>query len=154
MDPSNKIQTCGLHKNDKTLCSNYRPISLLPIINKVLERCILNQIYPIIYPMISNKQHGFIKGRSSITHLLEVYSEINTHLDNNVQVDIIYLDFAKVFDSIPHNVLIAKLTSPVYYLALAILAGSSNSQSGIATKCTIPNHLLETLKYLFFTCNM
>ena len=59
--------------------------------------------------MISEKQHGFVKGRSSITQLLEVYSEINTHLDNNIQVDIIYLDFAKALDSVPHNVLIAKL---------------------------------------------
>lgn len=91
--------------------SNYRPISLLPIISMGLERCILNKIIANIISKIHPCQHGFMQGKSSVTQLLEVYTDINRTLDNSGQVDAIFLDFAKAFDSVSHPLLIHKLES-------------------------------------------
>ena len=116
-----------------------------PIVGKVLERCIFNKIYPILYPMISQKQHGFAKGRSSINQLLDVYSEINTHLDNNVQVDIAFLDFAKTFNSVPHNVLITKL--PLFGINSPLLEWFRNYQMPSLMTCTKMLQLFSEVIY-------
>lgn len=98
-------------KGDKGDCQNYRPISLLPIISKVFERCVLDNIQTILYPLISPCQHGFYPGRSCITNLLYSYKDIVSNIDNRVQTDMIYLDFQKAFDSISHILLVHKLKS-------------------------------------------
>jgi hypothetical protein len=98
-------------KGEKDDVSNYRPVSLLSVTSKVLERCIFNQIYPFIGAAIYPLQHGFMKGKSTVTQLLEVYYEVNKIMDNSGQVDMIFLDFAKAFDSVPHRLLIHKLKS-------------------------------------------
>ena len=57
---------------------NYRPISLLPIVSKVFERCVLNSIKDHLYHVISPKQHGFCTGRSCVTNLLEAFDHIGS----------------------------------------------------------------------------
>ena len=96
-------------KGEKSNCKNYRPISLLCIVSKVLERTILNQIKKQIIPQISKFQHGFLFGKSTETQLLTVYDQISKVLDNSGQTDIIYLDLSKAFDSVPHHLLCHKL---------------------------------------------
>jgi len=96
-------------KGKKTEPSNYRPISLLPIISKILERCIFNKIIKHISPKISLLQHGFMKGRSTVTQLMTVLTNISNILDKKTQTDVIYFDLSKAFDSVPHNLLIHKL---------------------------------------------
>ena len=59
--------------------------------------------------LISLSQHGFLKNRSCVTQLLSVLHAIGEALDKNIQSDLIYLDFAKAFDSIDHSILLAKL---------------------------------------------
>ncbi len=98
-------------KGAKDQADNYRPISLLCITSKLLERCILNKIYNEIIPNISRLQHGFLRGRSTVTQLLLVLEQVVQNLDNNLQTDFIYLDFSKAFDSVPHHLLIHKLKS-------------------------------------------
>jgi hypothetical protein len=98
-------------KGDKHTASNYRPISLLPIISKVLERCIYNKIIDFLIPKLTNLQHGFLKNRSTTTQLLNVFSNINNILDNGDQTDVVYFDLSKAFDSVPHNLLLHKLKS-------------------------------------------
>ena len=50
-----------LHKQaDKRLANNYRPITLLDIASKILERCKFDELYPFIRPLISNSQYGFL----------------------------------------------------------------------------------------------
>jgi hypothetical protein len=88
---------------------NYRPISLLPIAVKVMEKCVHNYIYPTIQTTLNNNQHGFRNSKSTITQLISFYDQVHLNLDNNIQTDIIYLDLAKAFDSVPHKLLIAKL---------------------------------------------
>ena len=53
--------------------------------------------------LFSNSQHGFIKGKSCVTQLLEFMEEITQAIDNGDEVDIIYLDFCKAFDKVPHR---------------------------------------------------
>ena len=59
--------------------------------------------------LISRNQHGFRKKRSCMAQLLSHIEEIYTSLNNGDEVDIIYLDFAKAFDKVDHQVLLAKL---------------------------------------------
>ena len=98
-------------KNDKQNAENYRPISLLCLPSKILERCIFNHIFNKTKHLITQLQHGFLKGRSTATQLLTVLHEIISNLDKNFQTDIIYLDFSKAFDSVSHKLLIHKLRS-------------------------------------------
>ena len=88
---------------------NYRPISLTCVVSKVFERCVYNKIAPHLIEQIHNLQHGFMKGFSTTTQLLQVYDEINAIIDNRGQVDTVFLDFSKAFDSIPHDLLIHKI---------------------------------------------
>ena len=92
--------------NNKDNVENYRPISLLSIVSKVCERLIHNKIYAHIFSQLSQKQHGFIKGRSTCSQMLDFIHEVGNSLDNSEQTDIIYLDFSKAFDSVSHACLI------------------------------------------------
>ena len=59
--------------------------------------------------LFSNTQHGFISGRSCITQLLEYIEDLTEAIDNGEDVDMIYLDFCKAFDKVPHRRLVYKL---------------------------------------------
>ena len=59
--------------------------------------------------LFSKAQHGFITGRSCSTQLLELMEEITETLDSNGDVDLIYLDFKKAFEKVPHKCLLKKL---------------------------------------------
>ena len=59
--------------------------------------------------MISHLHHGFLSGRSCITQLLSTLHSIGQLLDKNIQSDILFLDFAKAFDSVDHSILLEKL---------------------------------------------
>ena len=76
--------------------SNYRPISLLPLFSKVLERCVYNRVIDHIAPQLHKLQFGFLKGKSTTAQLLQVLHNIDEKLDKRVQVDAIYLEFAKI----------------------------------------------------------
>ena len=96
-------------KGDKEYTENYRPISLLPIISKVLERCILMNIRHLFSQIIYNHQHGFLPGKSCVTNLLETLDYVGACLDSGGQLDMVYLDMSKAFDRINHKRLIQKL---------------------------------------------
>ena len=61
--------------------------------------------------LINHSQHGFLKARSCLTNLLCFFEEITKWVDEGSPVDIIYLDFQKAFDKVPHQRLILKLKS-------------------------------------------
>ena len=82
-------------KDNKEQAENYRPISLLSIVSKVMERCLFNAIRDHVFNPICPCQHGFIAERSCVTQLVEVLDQIGTKLDREGQVDIIYLDMSK-----------------------------------------------------------
>ena len=96
-------------KGVKEHVQNYRPISLLCIVSKVLERCVLNHIWEHLQNVINDCQHGFMPGRSCTSQLVGVLDKIGKLLDRGEQVDVIYLDMTKAFDRVNHEILINKL---------------------------------------------
>ena len=59
--------------------------------------------------MVKNSQHGFTKGKSCVTNLISFYKSVYEAADNNNNYDIIYLDFSKAFDRVPHERLLRKV---------------------------------------------
>lgn len=96
-------------KGLKTKVENYRPISILNIFSKVLEKLVYNNIYQLIVRGIPSAQHGFVKGRSTTTNLTEFVSFVTSSMDKGSQVDVIYTDFEKAFDRVDHTILLHKL---------------------------------------------
>ncbi|MCP4269647.1 MAG: hypothetical protein GY777_29425, partial [Candidatus Brocadiaceae bacterium] len=98
-------------KGDKTCPGNYRPISLTSIIGKLLETIIRDRIVDYLEEnsLIKDSQHGFRRKRSCLSNLLEFYNSLFSLHDATKTLDIIYLDFQKAFDKVPHNKLIHKI---------------------------------------------
>jgi len=59
--------------------------------------------------LIRDSQHGFRKGRSCLTNLLSFLDKVTDYVNEGTNIDIIYLDFAKAFDKVPHHRLLQKL---------------------------------------------
>ena len=98
-------------KNDRKMVSNYRPISLTCITCKVMEKIIYQQIIDHIQinNYISDSQHGFLNSQ-----LLEIMNKWTLACDDDIQIDCIYLDFQKAFDSVSHKLLIHKLRMYIF----------------------------------------
>ena len=98
-------------KGSRSKAGNYRPISLTSVIGKVLERIIRDQVTEHLdrHSLIFDTQHGFRKGKSCTTNLLEYLEVITKHVDEGTPVDVVYLDLAKAFDTVPHRRLITKI---------------------------------------------
>ena len=90
---------------------NYRPISLTSHIIKTFERVIKNVIvkHLEINCIICKNQHGFTKNKSCLTQLIPHIEYILLNLLNNQDTDVIYLDYAKAFDKVDHEILLHKL---------------------------------------------
>ena len=103
-----------IHKKGlKTNPGNYRPISLTSIFSKILEKFIKEEIshHMTNNELLNNAQYGFWSKRFCVLQLLEAMKEWTKSLDDGLQVDVIYLEFKKVFDSAPHNRLLKKLSA-------------------------------------------
>ena len=98
-------------KGVKSEASNYRPISLTSQIIKILESIICDNIHKLIadHNLIHPHQHGFVPRKSCLTNLLESFLDWIHSVDEGFGVDIIYLDFKKAFDSVPHRRLLHKI---------------------------------------------
>lgn len=98
-------------KNCPTLINHFRPISLLPVLSKVLEKIVSEQINDhlnnnLILPI---SQSGFRARHSTTTALLKVSDDIFSACDNNQNSCLILLDYSKAFDTLDHATLCAKL---------------------------------------------
>ena len=98
-------------KGNKSEAGNYRPISLTSVVIKILEKIIRDKITAFLdkFRLILNTQHGFRNNRSCLTNLLEFFNYIFSNYDERIPSDIIYLDFRKAFDTVPHERLLIKL---------------------------------------------
>lgn len=91
--------------------AEYRPIALTSHITKVFERVVRKAIIQHLASnhLLNPTQHGFMSQRSTLTQLIQYYTDILNLLDKHGSVDAVYLDFAKAFDKCDHGVILHKL---------------------------------------------
>lgn len=103
-----------IHKGgDKGMAKNYRPIALTSHVIKVFEKVLRKHIVGHLERnnFMNPGQHGFRSGRSCLSQLIQHHDQIVDALEKNHDIDIIYLDFAKAFDKVDHNIILQKLSS-------------------------------------------
>ena len=98
-------------KGDKNNVENYRPISILSFLSKLFESVVSKYLVDSVLVKLIDQQHGFFPGRSIVTNLLLFNHNIVNSLNRNAQLDSIYIDFEKAFDSVDHSLLLNKLIS-------------------------------------------
>ena len=98
-------------KEDSSLPKNYRPVSLLPIISKILERAVYNQLVKYLEEngILHQSHHGFRKGHSTTTALLEMHSTWVEAVEADKITAVIMLDLSAAFDLVDKEILIRKL---------------------------------------------
>uniref|UniRef100_A0A8C5PV77 Reverse transcriptase domain-containing protein n=1 Tax=Leptobrachium leishanense TaxID=445787 RepID=A0A8C5PV77_9ANUR len=97
--------------NYSTLVSNYRSISLLPVMSKILEKCFYTQLrdYYQYWNYLTPDQSGFRPNHSTTTALLKVCNDIQIGMEQGNLTGAIFLDFAMAFDTVDHGILLEKL---------------------------------------------
>ena len=107
----NQIITPVHKKASKADPANYRPIALTPHTIKIFERIIRDHLVAHLeeQSLLCRNQHGFRKGRSCLTQLLLHIDAVLNNMLNNKDTDVIYLDYAKAFDKVDHQILLKKL---------------------------------------------
>ncbi len=95
---------------DSNSINNYRPISLLPIISKILEKIVANQLlhYLESKKLLSNNQHGFRPKLSTETALTVITDNIYNNMNNKSISLLTPCDLSKAFDSVSHSILLNK----------------------------------------------
>ena len=101
-----------IHKDKtKMLCSNYRLISTLPIFSKILEKLIHKRLTSFLdrYNILYKHKYGFERGKSTDHTILDLHTNIIKAIENREKSCSIFLDFAKAFDTVNHDILLKKL---------------------------------------------
>ena len=98
-------------KNNQLLCENYRPISLLPIFSKIMEKVMYIRMYNYlnINDLFYDCQFGFRANHSTKHALISTVEYLKTHLDSGKLVGGIFIDLQKAFDTVNHKILCEKL---------------------------------------------
>ena len=103
-----------LHKKgSKSSRENYHPISLTLTVCKIGEKIFFDRMFNFWHETdpINNNQFGFLRGRSTATQLLSTFNDWAKSQNLSIPTDVIFLDLAKAFDSVPHEWLLLKLKS-------------------------------------------
>ena len=100
-----------IYKGGELIAINFRPITLLPVISKVLEKLIVEQLLDFLESnrILNSRQYGFRKKSSVSMALLGLNEKIYTALDQKRLCIMVLVDLSKAFDSIPHKMLLDTL---------------------------------------------
>ena len=100
-------------KGDRQCIANYRPISLLPAVSKVIEKVINARLvqHLSVFHILSNNQFGFRPNRSCEMAIFKAISYITDQIDKNKKVSGLYFDLSRAFDTVDHKLLLNKLNS-------------------------------------------
>ena len=129
-----------IHKSDsKFITSNYRPISLLTILGKCLEKLMYTRMYKYITAngILCKNQYGFQKGKSTADAILDVQSKIVHSLEQGENPCCTFLDLAKAFDTVNKDILLYKLN---YYGIRGNVLKWFNSYLSDRTQCVQVNN--------------
>ena len=98
-------------KGDQTACGNYRPISLISPFAKIFEKCLFNQLNSFVnkFHLIHPNQFGFQQNTSTEMAVAQMYEQYATNIEMGLYTCSVFLDMAKAFDSIDHDILFSKL---------------------------------------------
>jgi len=156
-------------KNDKTEVGNYRPVSVLSVISKALEKVIFDQVeeYLSSNNLLYDFQSGFRKGFSTDTCLIHLSDYIRFQMDTGNLVGMVLLELQKAFDTVDHGILLMKLKALglskvtvqwfTSYLSdrhqLVDVRGSQSSRATIT--CGVPQgSILGPLLFLIYVNDM
>jgi hypothetical protein len=98
-------------KGGTTKINNYRPISLLSVLTKILEKCLAERLqsHMNVNGYISTKQFGFLKGKNTTTAITGLTTQILNNLNDGLKCAGIFCDLSKAFDCVDHDILLYKL---------------------------------------------
>ena len=101
------VPKCGLSAD----ASNYRPISILPVLSKVAEKLVFKPLYKYLdsNDLLADRQYAYRKRLGTCDALLDLTSHMQEDLDNGFETRIVQIDFSAAFDLVNHKALIFKL---------------------------------------------
>ena len=115
---------------------NYRPISLLCVLFKLLERLLLAQLEPIIDPHLPAEQAGFRRGRSTVHQIVNLTDDIGEAFENGHKAGEILVDLTAEYDTVWHQGLTSKLSLTVTLCGSSLLSSPTAAlHSRQATDC-------------------
>jgi hypothetical protein len=95
-------------KGNSTIVSDYRPISILNNVSKISEFIVYDHLHNFFKYRLNPSQHGFRKFNSAATNLV---TYLNSSVGTQGQTDSVYFHLTKAFDTVPHNILLRKLSN-------------------------------------------
>ena len=93
------------------ICTNYRPIWILPILSKIFEKLVHKRLVNYLgkYKLLIKHQYSFQKGKSTEHAILDLHKDIVEAIEKKEKACAIFLNFAKAFDTVNHKILLKKL---------------------------------------------
>ena len=106
--------TALFKQGDKTNKDNYRPISILPTVSKVIERAVHSQLYGNLDSnnLLAVSQFGFTRARSTALALTQFTDEVLSNMGKGLVNGVVFIDLKKAFGTVEHVILLGKLKSP------------------------------------------
>lgn len=106
-------KTCLIHpihkSGSRSDIKNWRPISIQSVFLKIFDGIVIKKLSFLCKNIIIHEQHGFVAGCSTCTNLMLYHHFLTNAVESGYQVDAIYTDFRKAFDSVSHSILIKTL---------------------------------------------